>query len=373
MDLSTPPRYNVPVIKKGQPDDSYKFQSLPQPTGSYPFHLDLTKIVTPDDKKMIFHILGDTGDLTNNRNQLKVVDAMATQYHDVRDKPQFLYHLGDIVYNHGEADKYEAQFFKPYAKYPGPIVAIAGNHDSDVNPLAETPYKSLDAFMAVFCDTEPCAISFSNNAARKSITQPNVYWTLKGPLANIIGMHSNVPKYGIVTDEQKAWFIEELKLAGQEQGEKALIVCIHHAPYSADTNHGASLAMIRVLEECFAAANVRPNIVFSGHVHNYQRFSKKNPSGSITPYIVAGGGGYDQLHPIVLVGDEHYTPVEPLLKDVSLENYCDTHHGFLKIVIERRNDGVFLKGEYYMILEDTVNIEPMLADSFEVKIEKMTY
>jgi len=320
-------------------------------------------------------MVGDTGNVRDNISQLKVVEAMTAQYSDAHDKPQFLFHLGDIVYNYGEVEGYEPQFFKPYGDYPAPIMAIAGNHDADVNPLV-APYKSLEAFTAVFCDSKPRTVSFSNNAARKSMVQPNVYWTLKTPLANIIGLYSNVTKYGIVTDEQRQWFIEELKAAGKEQGEKALIVCLHHSPYSADMNHGSSLPMISMLEEAFEIANVRPNAVFGGHVHNYQRFSKRYADGgSSTPYIVAGGGGYDQLHPIVYVGDEWYTPDHPLLKDVILENYCDTNHGFLKITIEKRPDGLFLEGEYFMVIEDEVTNNaagPIPADSFEIKIDKLS-
>jgi len=168
MDQSELPQYTVPIIKKGQPDDSYKFQPLPEPTGDYPFHLDMSKIVQTDDQKMTFHMVGDTGNTRGNDSQLKVVEAMTEQYNDVSDKPQFLYYLGDIVYNYGEAGDYEAQFFKPYADYPAPIVAIAGNHYADVNPDA-LPYKSLDAFTAVFCDKTSQTISFSNHAARKSM------------------------------------------------------------------------------------------------------------------------------------------------------------------------------------------------------------
>lgn len=370
MDQNELPKYTVPVIKKDQPDDSYKFQPPPQPTGDYPFHLDMKTIVKPNDQKMIFHMVGDTGNTRANDSQLKVVEAMIEQYDDEFDRPQFLYHLGDIVYNYGEAEGYEAQFFKPYADYPAAIMAISGNHDGDVNP-GVAPYKSLDAFAAVFCDKSPQTVSFGNHAARKSMVQPNVYWTLKSPLANIIGLYSNVTKYGVITDEQKQWFIQELIAADKERCEKALIVCLHHAPYSADVNHGSSLLMIEFLNDAFAMANVRPDVVFSGHVHNYQRFCKKYADGMITPYIVAGCGGYDQLHPVVSIDDEWFTPDHPLLQGVSLENYCDTNHGFLKIIIEKRHNGMFLKGEFFAIDEDeeaSDPTEPVLADIFEIRI-----
>ena len=50
------------------------------------------------------------------------------------DRPLFLYHLGDVVYNFGQASEYYKQFFTPYKNYPAPVFAIPGNHDGDVDP-----------------------------------------------------------------------------------------------------------------------------------------------------------------------------------------------------------------------------------------------
>jgi hypothetical protein len=336
----------TPVIKKGQPDDTNKFQPLPKPSGPYPYHLSRSG----SSQKMSFHMAGDTGNLLNTGFQGLVAGAMAGQYQTVpeADRPQFLYHLGDVVYNYGEAERYAGQFFRPFGDYPGPIFAIAGNHDSDVNPAAPVPYQSLDAFTTVFCDKVSRPVTFSESN-RNSMTQPNVYWTLETPLANFIGLHSNVPKYGAITDEQRSWFAEELRAAHLARPNKALIVCVHHAPYSADMNHGSSLPIAQVLEEVFQETSVRPDIVFSGHVHNYQRFGKHYPDGLTVPYIVAGAGGYAELHPIVVMGDEHYINDHPLFSGVQLEHYCDDQHGFLKITIEKTPAGLALTGEYYTV------------------------
>eukprot|EP01132_Coremiostelium_polycephalum_P017489 gene17489-20932_t len=179
---------------------------------------------------------------------------MAQQYLGPESRPQFLYHLGDIVYHFGEKEQYQKQFFEPYENYPGPIYAIAGNHDADVNPDNPEPYESLDAFYNVFCNTSSRTVYFAGTHSRKSQQQPNVYWTLNTELATIIGLYSNVPKYGSIGAAQRSWFIEELKRAGTLNQEKAIIVCLHHAPYSADTNHASSLPMIRFLNMAFEEA-----------------------------------------------------------------------------------------------------------------------
>ena len=366
-------KYNVPVIKKDQPDDNNKFLPTPKPTGPYPFHLDLQEVQPIiSDQKIVFHMLGDTGSVFSSDFLGYVAGEMAKQYIHTgkpEDSPQFLYHLGDVVYNHGESREYQRQFFKPFENYPASIFAIAGNHDSDVNLDNEEPYASLDAFRAVFCDNEPHVVSFSGNSKRKSMIQPNLYWTLQTPLAVIIGLHSNVPKYGIIPIEQRNWLKEELIIANKQRPDKAVILCLHHAPYSADTNHGSSLAMIELLQGVFEETGIRPDIVFSGHVHNYQRFTKTYSEGHQVPFIVAGAGGYDGLHSIAQTNDRNFHSKSHLFEGVQLEKYCDNQHGFLKIAVEKKDKGLTLTGEYYTISNSKeLGTGSALWDRFVVEI-----
>ncbi|MVN92743.1 metallophosphoesterase family protein [Mucilaginibacter aquatilis] len=371
----TTTKHSTPVIKLNQPDDSHKFKSLPAPVGNYPYHLSLTdKVPAVSDQKIVFQMVGDTGSVRNPAFQREVAEEMITQFNEAKspeDKPLFLFHLGDVVYHHGEAERYYDQFFNPYRNYPAPVFAIAGNHDTDVNAESKTPYQSLDAFKQVFCSAHEHIVPFSNDVKWKSNTQPNTYWTLITPLANIVGLHSNVPKFGIITNEQRAWFIEELKRAGSERPAKAIIICIHHAPYSADINHGSSLAMINFLETAFNETGVKPDIVFSGHVHNYQRFSKTYSDGKEVPFIVAGSGGFDELHAIARVDDERFTNQSEVFKNVKLMNYCDNRHGFLKIAIEKINDQLILSGQYFSLPHKKGEIkEPAsLDDEFSLVIK----
>ncbi len=371
MNVNTKLKYNTPVFKKDEPDDNYKFQPLPNPTGPYPFHLNVETIIPGmDTKKMIFHMVGDTGSLRNPGFTRLVANAMAKQYQgDKTHQPQFLYHLGDVVYNHGEVSEYDRQFFIPYQQYPGPIFAIAGNHDTDVNPEARIPYKSLAPFVKVFCAASIRPVDFSLVKGRQTMLQPNIYWTMETPLATIIGLHTNVPKYGIVTPEQRNWFTEELIRANKQKHEKMLIVCLHHSPYSADINHGSSLEMIAFLEAAFLETGVRPAIVFSGHVHNFQRFLKTYPDGNTTTYIVAGAGGYDELHAVAKLNDPHFTNENSLFSNVALVNYCDNKHGFLKIAIEKTNEGIQLTGDYFSIAHESVleaEVDAVLVEQFTV-------
>jgi len=354
------------------PDDSHVVKPLPHPTGTYPYRLNIREVLGDVSwflkQRMSFHMVGDTGSLRHSAFQARIASALAQQageHSSASEKPAFLFHLGDVVYNHGEASEYPKQFFMPYEEYPAPIFAIAGNHDGDINPDSELIYQSLDTFMDVFCDTYRRKIMFAAGSKRLSMIQPNVYWTLQTPLAHFIGLYSNVTKHGTITAEQREWFIEELRNADMYRPDQALIVCLHHAPYSADTNHGSSPAMIAFLEEAFKAADVRPDIVFSGHVHNYQRFTKTYEDGSSVPYIVSGAGGYADLHPIASVADPRVADLDTDRHQVRLENFCDDRFGFLQITIEKRENGLLLVGEYYTMYPDIRMQNPPKATLFE--------
>jgi acid phosphatase type 7 len=375
MRTSYPKKFSKPVFKRDVPDDTFKYLPAPAPSGEYPFHLDLEAgDPVPDQNKLAFHMVGDTGSIRTPDFQKLVVGEMVKQFEAAEKtgyEPQFLFHLGDVVYNFGEASQYQRQFFEPYQKYPGPIFAIPGNHDSDINPDSSVSYNSLDAFTAVFCDTERRSVPFSGNAARKSMVQPNVYWTLLTPLANIIGMYSNVPKFGVVTDEQRQWLIQELRRADGERPEKALILCLHHSPYSADINHGSSIPMIGLLEGVFEETGIYPDIVFSGHVHNYQRFSRHYRGGRVLPFIVAGSGGYDELHPVAYTNDHRFTSELPIFEGINLESSCDTKHGFLKVLLERTTEGLTLTVEFYTLPHERridVGMNAALEDRLVLKI-----
>ncbi|HVV56524.1 MAG TPA: metallophosphoesterase [Mucilaginibacter sp.] len=353
-----------PVFKVSAVDDQEKFKPVPAPAGQYPFRLNIDDVLTGiSTDSFTFHVAGDTGGIRSPEFQKGVISAMTAQFSEP-EPPQFMFHLGDVVYNYGQASGYYDQFFNPYRDYPGPIFAIPGNHDADIDPLDKQKPQSLDAFRAVFCDTESRLINLAGNTGRKTNTQPHVYWVLETPLADIIGLYSNVPKFGNIQPDQKQWFVEALKTSAATQ--KAIIVCVHHSPYSADINHGSSIHMMAVLDGAFREANVLPDLVMSGHVHNYQRFSKQYPKGISVPYIVAGSGGYADLHPLADPGDSDFPDDSCLFDGVELQNYCDDAHGFLKICLSKKAGKICINGEFYIAEHHTAR----LFDSFAVTIKK---
>lgn len=115
---------------------------------------------------------------------------------------------------------------------------------------------------------------------RTAMIQPNVYWTLLTPFATIIGLYTNVPEGGVVEPDQQAWLAGELRDA---DAALPVIVALHHPPFSLDTHHSGSSAMSKVLTQAASKAKRKPDLVCSGHVHNYQRFSITDAGGVLTP------------------------------------------------------------------------------------------
>ena len=355
---------------------SSKFQPLPPPTGKKPFRLKLEAILGNhlNTNKMVFHTVGDTGPIKNPNPQKIVTDKMEAQFKNVsgkEDKPLFFYHLGDVVYFYGKESEYNNQFFDPYMYYPAPIFAIPGNHDGDIDPTDTNPPVSLAAFVKVFCDTKPNKLAIAGDSVRTSMIQPNVYWTLQTPLANIIGLYTNVPEYGEIKNDQRDWFIGELKNAQTERKEKAAIIALHHPLYSIDRHHGASGKMKEFLENIFNDTGIFPDLILSGHVHNFQRFTRNFNNGRQLPIIVAGAGGYHNLHYVDSKSDPVYVPNSSFFKDVTMEEFCDDRYGFLRITIERSGKERKLTGEYFTVprLHESWRSPAVLYDYFELNLD----
>src|SRR5689334_13882668 len=95
---------------------------------------------------LVFHAVGDTGQMSG-REEEEIALAMAKDY-DADPAPQFFLHLGDVMYGDNKDTKYIDEFYRPYGGYPGPIVAVPGNHDGEIK--AKTDPVSLAAFWSNF-------------------------------------------------------------------------------------------------------------------------------------------------------------------------------------------------------------------------------
>jgi predicted phosphodiesterase len=267
--------------------------------------------------QLVFHSAGDTG-FGGPWDLDLVAPVMEMDLHrpNPADRPAFFLHLGDVIYNHqyhnpeSKANMYEPQFYVPYGHYSGKILAIPGNHDS--NPQ-EDP-KSIDAFQNNFCAKPPASDSelaaLLNSPHRAPMYQPAVYFRLDAPFAQIIALFSNGgEKQGLLRghvagNAQWEFLLEQLKEIKQARDagkRKALIVAMHHPPFSGGGGHSGSTSMSGDLDEAFRETGIGPDVVLSGHAHVYQRFTRTVTFGGRKmdiPYVVAGTGGHGPIQPV---------------------------------------------------------------------------
>jgi hypothetical protein len=349
--------YNSPYYKLHQ----YQVQPIPAPRKNAAPQLDLADFVGPEIIAAVqragtiaFHAVGDTGAAKVNRAQTvqraiaheaEVADAMSAEVASGgTNGPAFFFHLGDVIYNFGEAQYYYDQFYEPFRAYDRPIFAIPGNHDGMVfGQTSSAPQvPTLDAFLTNFCAATEGPSPDGGGLVRSVMTQPGVYFTLDAPYVSIIGVYSNVlDGPGVISsqgghfpivDDQLTFLVSELKRLAPDRraGNRAVIVAVHHPPLSADALHAGSTGVQTDLDAACQEAGLWPDAVLSGHAHLYQRFTRiAGADKKQTPYIVAGSGGFTitppqaKLGPAPITVGDHTLEVDPIVKFGYLAVTCD--------------------------------------------------
>lgn len=292
--------------------------------------------------QIVFHSVGDTGSVTGPTTQSLVADKMVTDFTEANpaDVPSFYFHLGDVVYYFGEATYYYDQFYEPYREYPAPILAIPGNHDGVV--YAKDPATSLEAFIENFCTPAPVQSPDAGALNRTTMTQPGVYFTFEAPFVRIFGLYSNVLEDpGVISGQtgssspnkildsrQIAFLTAALNRVKSDAFTGAVIIAVHHPPYSGDTTHGGSPLMLADIDSACTASGVWPHAVFSGHVHNYERFTR-TVNGKQIAYLVCGCGGHNPLSTMRATVRTPYV----INSTLTLNSIDDTDFGYLRVVV----------------------------------------
>jgi Calcineurin-like phosphoesterase len=289
-------------------------------------------------KQIVFHSVGDTGSVIGPDTQSLVADKMVSDFDEENsaDVPSFFFHLGDVVYYFGEGQYYYDQFYEPFRNYPAPIVAIPGNHDGVV--YATDPAPTLDAFLRNFCATSPGPSPDAGGLLRTTMIEPGVYFTFDAPFVRILGLYSNVLEDpGVISSQggtnsldnrQITFLTTALKRVKSESYTGAVIIAVHHPLFTGDSTHGGSPQMLADIDAACTAAGVWPHAVFSGHAHNYQRFTRTVNSMQI-PFLVAGCGGHS---PLAAMRGTYRTPYK-IDDTLTLESYDDTDYGYLRVVV----------------------------------------
>jgi hypothetical protein len=292
-----------------------------------------------------FHAAGDsghTGGATEDMQEF-VADAMATDF-DINkpaSSPAFFFHLGDVIYYDNTDRGYHEQFYVPYKRYPGKIIAIPGNHDGerfkfDGKPTGQK--DTLEAFTKNFLQPTSGIPSAAGTIFREMISQPGVYWRLDAPFVDIVALYSNIAEGPgfiggpTIGDRQTKWLAQELKTikAARAANRKALVIAVHHPPFS-NGSHASSAQMLADIDAACAAAKIQPDLVLAAHSHDYERYTRfvqGDQGEQQIPFIVAGGAGRG-LSPKVTPADR--VRHGDLTYEKSLRGY-----GYLKITVDRQ-------------------------------------
>ena len=311
--------------------------------------------------KLVFHCVGDIGGIHGTAAEEAIATEMENQIQQAAEgeKPAFHYILGDVIYFNGQSTLYKSEFYEPYQYYPALIFAIPGNHDGDTSvqtgDLPDTE-PSLFGFFQNFCAPQPDHVT----PYRMSMTQPYAYWTLDAPFVTIIGMYSNVE--GSLDargrNDQQSYLDAQMKSADPK---KKLLLTVHHPPFSLDSAHGGTPDILTAIDLAITASGRTPDAVLSGHVHNYQRFSRTSHHKAI-PYVVAGAGGYANdarsMHKLQKGLETKKLPFQTTMKGVKLESFQQEEPGFLKVTVTEEA----IQFEYWIVPFD--GSTPSLFDQF---------
>jgi hypothetical protein len=327
-------------------------------------------------KQIVFHVVGDTGASNVHKypNEIRVSDQVTSDFQaaSAANRPAFLYHLGDVVYDFGESNYYYDQFYEPYRNYPAPICAIPGNHDSFIVPNTLVAQFPLTTFMRNFCATAPTVTPEAGSLHRTAMTQPGVYFTLDAPFVRVIGLFSNaLEDPGLISSEGKKWpnvpnvqldfLTAQLQRIKKENYQGAVLLATHHPAFSykppaggkgAGGNHSSNPSMLGDIDTICKAQGVYPHAFLSGHVHNYQRYTRTVTFGGNNfdvPFIVCGDGGHNAN---ALVQGKNGQPGQEPAKGAKvsyldpspvvqasglvLENYDDKDYGYLLITVNAK-------------------------------------
>jgi hypothetical protein len=86
--------------------------------------------------------------------------------------------------------------------------------------------------------------------------------------------------------------------------------------------------MLQDIDNACQSAGVWPHAVFSGHAHNYQRYTR-TINNYQTPYLVAGCGGHS---PLTKMRATYRTPYK-IDNTLTLESYDDKEYGYLRVIV----------------------------------------
>ncbi len=182
--------------------------------------------------------------------------------------PAFVCITGDIVYNGYDTSDWKVwdEETSIWREKKIPVYPSLGNHDLHGDP----------------------SVALGNYFERFPLLNKSRYYSVRAGSVLLLSLDSSLDEVG---GPQGSWLVDKLDHVPSDVD--FVFLMFHHPPYTSSTDsklHGGhsarppEQALAKMLEERQARARFRM-VVFSGHVHNYERFEH----GGVT-YFVTGGG-----------------------------------------------------------------------------------
>jgi len=241
----------------------------------------------------------------------------------IEENPNFIIKVGDSVIRGNSHqwkifDLCEGEILRKNI----PFYPTLGNHE--YSTLGEDDFSDPTEQLNYYFDR----FKFLDNRRWYSFTYGN-------SLFLILDSNTNYSEGSI----QYNWLIDKLN----NTYSKFMFISLHHPPHTKSTAHpirNEEKKLADLLESYSSTRLVKPDIIFSGHCHNYERYVSNN----IT-YIVTGGGGAPQ-YKVIRDSDDFYN------------ESGDTYHYTKITVFEDRLDFEMIK------LVNSTNWE--VKDSFSI-------
>jgi hypothetical protein len=270
---------------------------------NYKSHIQTFKTLPKngDEKKITFAILGDIGQSEN---------SVSTINHIIHEKNiSMVLHAGDLSYADCDQPLWDSygEMIEPLAAYV-PWMVCPGNHEIEFNgtdymnlfTAFETRYRMPYIKPAVFGDV--IIKSEINPKTGQPYCTPSIFQTeynfgnsfysFESGLAHIIFINPYTNTNP--TSLQFNWLQNNLESI--DRTITPWVIVIMHCPwYSSNKNHYAdkqTIEMRNSMEDLFYKHNV--NIVFNGHVHDYERtypVFKNLTDNYATVYVTIGNAG----------------------------------------------------------------------------------
>ncbi len=320
-----------------------------------------------------------------------------------RIDPEFMIAVGDLVYRNGTLAEYLDHFFPVYdrsAPRPdggadfmrfAPLYAVLGNHDVlpglNLNKtrggLAAFYFFQAPANNLKTCNSFPpltgalAALSRFEQLASRSYPGLCFYSFDNGPV-HFLCLDSNDYVHPDDPDLRR-WIDADLS----RSRSRWKFVFFHHAPFHSSWKHLEEQRM-RALSPVFERGGV--DLVFSGHVHNYQRtkplrfnpapvrgafyrrvdgafyFDERFDGQTITRpygiiYIVTGGGGADLVNPELSgkPGKWEYGPARPV--------------SFTQKLVSNRHSFTLVEAEFNKLRLSQIDEDGKLVDQIQITKE----